>query len=451
MKTLAKIAMIVLMSTGAWMMPQRAAAQFPGISFQVFYDQLSPYGAWIYDDSYGYVWIPDESAGFYPYGTNGHWVLTNFGWTWVSNYPWGWAPFHYGRWNYDNYYGWIWVPGNEWGPAWVTWRRCNDYYGWAPLGPGMTILMSFNINFFMPDDRWMFVRNRDFDRNDLDRYYIGRRENHDLVVQSRNIENTRVDNSTKVTWGTGPDAKEVRKVTGRSIKPMPVEDNTKPGKTIVDKGKVQIYKPPVYREDVSAPQPVPVKIAARETIKPASERMKGDLTRTSISTNQKTGSEKTQPPAHTLPPKYERNDQVNQNSNSSKVNQVDPGSAGKTQSQGTVSGQKNEESSTKVEPSGQPRPQQPPVETRNREQSNQKQNVQPPVETRKQQPPAETKKQPPSGQKQTGAPAPKPQPNAQPSKTNSTHSTQGKTDEVKKSTTTAPANNEKSEPGKRGH
>jgi hypothetical protein len=74
-----------------------------GVSFQMFYDQLSPYGQWVNDPNYGYVWIPDVGPNFQPYATNGYWTMTDYGNTWVSDYEWGWAPFHYGRWLYDNY------------------------------------------------------------------------------------------------------------------------------------------------------------------------------------------------------------------------------------------------------------------------------------------------------------------------------------------------------------
>jgi len=430
MKTLAKITMIVLMSTGSWLLPQKATAQFPGITFQVFYDQLSPYGAWVNDPNYGYVWIPDESAGFYPYGTNGHWVLTEYGWTWVSDYPWGWAPFHYGRWNYDPYYGWIWVPGNEWGPAWVTWRRCNDYYGWAPLGFGITIQMSFTTNFYLPDDRWMFVRDRDFDRADLDKYYVGRRENHDLIRNARAIKNTRIDNGRKVTYVTGPDAREVRTITGRNIKPLPVNENSQPGRTIIGKDQVQIYRPPVSREDVRGQKPAPGAIATRENIKPVSERTKGDLTRTNSNTNLRKGKEQTPPVKNSVPPKYERTDKINQNNNNG-VNQGGTRSSGQTKEAGTANGQKSQLPPQRVNP---------PSENRNLGQSNQKRNEQPPVETRNREL---------SNQKQMGAPTQKTQP-VQPS--SKTTQSKGKVTETKKSTGSAPAKTNKNEtPVRRGN
>jgi hypothetical protein len=112
----------------------------PGeVSLQIFYDQLSPYGTWVSYQNYGYVWMPNAGPDFQPYATSGHWVFTDMGWTWYSTYSWGWAPFHYGRWFFDNSYGWMWLPDTQWGPAWVTWRSGGEYYGWAPMEPGINI------------------------------------------------------------------------------------------------------------------------------------------------------------------------------------------------------------------------------------------------------------------------------------------------------------------------
>src|ERR1044071_9740974 len=86
------------------------------VSFQLFYDELSPYGTWVSYPSYGYVWVPGVTIGFRPYLTDGRWVYTDMGWTWVSYYDWGWAPYHYGSWMYDDLYGWMWVPGYDWAP-----------------------------------------------------------------------------------------------------------------------------------------------------------------------------------------------------------------------------------------------------------------------------------------------------------------------------------------------
>ena len=105
------------------------------VTTQIFYDELSPYGDWVHNREYGYVWIPQAGRSFYPYASNGRWIYTNYGWTWLSDYPWGWAAFHYGRWDYDPQYGWFWFPGDEWAPAWVVWRQGDGYFGWAPMSP----------------------------------------------------------------------------------------------------------------------------------------------------------------------------------------------------------------------------------------------------------------------------------------------------------------------------
>jgi hypothetical protein len=112
-------------------------------AYQQFESELSPYGQWVEDPTYGRVWSPSSSvvgADFMPYAAGGHWVLTDYGWTWVSDWNWGWAPFHYGRWTMCGGYGWCWIPGTHWGPAWVSWRTGGGYVGWAPMPPpGVTI------------------------------------------------------------------------------------------------------------------------------------------------------------------------------------------------------------------------------------------------------------------------------------------------------------------------
>ncbi len=59
----------------------KATAQYDDtyVSFNDFYDNLAPYGQWIEDPQYGYVWSPNEDANFRPYYTNGYWVMTDYG------------------------------------------------------------------------------------------------------------------------------------------------------------------------------------------------------------------------------------------------------------------------------------------------------------------------------------------------------------------------------------
>jgi hypothetical protein len=241
MKTTAKmIAMIFLLGAGTWLIPQQSQAHV-GFSFQVFYDEMSPYGSWVDSPEYGYVWVPDAGTDFQPYSTNGYWVYSRMGWTWVSNYPWGWAPFHYGRWYFDNWYGWVWVPGSEWGPAWVSWRHCDGYYGWAPLAPGFNVSMSFTWN-VIPVNYWIFVPQRDFGRHDLDRYYMRRNDADRLYRHSRILDKTGMDRETHERYFVGPAIKDVRKATGRNFTPVEIQAANRPGQSLRD-GKMEVYRP----------------------------------------------------------------------------------------------------------------------------------------------------------------------------------------------------------------
>ena len=90
-------------------------------------------GAWQYEGTSGYVWVPRVAVGWQPY-SNGHWTWTPYGWTWVPYERWGWAPSHYGRWGFSASFGWYWAPGRTWGPGWVSWAVGGGYVGWCPLG-----------------------------------------------------------------------------------------------------------------------------------------------------------------------------------------------------------------------------------------------------------------------------------------------------------------------------
>ena len=112
------------------------------VGFDSFHDQLAPYGSWLYSDRWGMVWQPGDVPGdFRPYDTGGHWAYTDeYGWTWVSDYEWGAIAFHYGRWVNDPDDGWLWLPGYTWAPAWVIWRRNDQYVGWMPMPPNRSFL-----------------------------------------------------------------------------------------------------------------------------------------------------------------------------------------------------------------------------------------------------------------------------------------------------------------------
>ena len=248
-----------------------ASAQQSYVSFQVFYDQLSPFGQWVDNPDYGYVWIPDMGSDFAPYSSSGHWIMTDYGLTWVSDYSWGWAPFHYGRWDYENSYGWFWVPDNEWGPAWVTWRRATGYYGWEPMQPGISISVSFGRQYNNQYDHWIFVRDRDIDRSDINRYYIGRTDHDRIVRNSTVINNTYVDSRRNTTYVSGPGRDDIQKVTGRRITPVTIQENDKPGQNL-NNGQLRIYRPQVVKSINNGQRPAPTRITNLSDVKQPSER-----------------------------------------------------------------------------------------------------------------------------------------------------------------------------------
>lgn len=245
---------------------QRAAAQYDDyVSYDDFYQALGPYGLWIDDPQYGYVWSPNVDGEFRPYYTSGHWAMTEYGNTWVSDYPWGWATFHYGRWTFDNYYGWLWIPGPDWGPAWVSWRYGDGFYGWAPLGPGFDVGPTF-VDYPCPSDWWVFVPPQYVYSGNYYHYWYGPHGNSRIIANTTYINNVYVTNH--VTYISGPHATQVQQVTGQ---PVPVYHvrNSNNHNTRVHNNDIRMYRPmrinPGPRDGgqriappnvVAAPQPV---------------------------------------------------------------------------------------------------------------------------------------------------------------------------------------------------
>ncbi len=243
----------------------KATAQYDDayISYNDFYENLAPYGQWIDDPQYGYVWSPNEDANFRPYYTNGYWVMTDYGNTWISDYPWGWACFHYGRWTYDSYYGWLWIPGNYWGPAWVSWRNGDGYYGWAPLGPGYEVTSSYDYS--CPNDWWVFIPPAYIYSGNYYRFWYGPNGNSRIIRNTVFINNTFSNNN--VTYVAGPRAREIEDITHQPVQVFRIKASNNTN-TRVHGEQVRMYRPLEIRQTasngqrqtppgvVTAPQPV---------------------------------------------------------------------------------------------------------------------------------------------------------------------------------------------------
>src|ERR1700754_735102 len=219
------------------------------VTFQSFYDQLSPYGQWIQDPDYGYVWLPDVNADFKPYATNGNWVYTDEGWTWDSGYPWGWAAFHYGRWFFQDGYGWMWIPGTEWAPAWGSWRNSDEYYGWAPMGPNVSFDVAYGGGYAPPTYYWNFVPHRYIASPQVNNYYVRETNKSTIINQTTVIRNTTVMNRPRNSrYGGGPDAGEVGRYSGSAVRPLVIRESRTPGER-ADNGNLTIYRPRVNGSD----------------------------------------------------------------------------------------------------------------------------------------------------------------------------------------------------------
>ena len=252
MKRFLQITVVVFALVLGSSLLNKSSAQYdnPGggdVSYQNFYDELSPYGDWIEYPGYGYVWQPQVGEDFRPYSSGGQWVYNDdYEWMWVSDYDWGWAPFHYGRWFEDDYYGWLWQPGYEWSPAWVAWRDGGDYYGWAPLRPGINISIGFNIGSYNPPyDYWCFAPRRYITSHNIYDYCVDRRQNYSIINLTVVINNF---NYGRNVFRTGPRRFEAERYCG-PIRSVGFRQTYTAGRTQFRNNEVSIYRPNIRRDN----------------------------------------------------------------------------------------------------------------------------------------------------------------------------------------------------------
>ncbi|MGB8341677.1 MAG: DUF6600 domain-containing protein [Chthoniobacterales bacterium] len=187
-------------------------------SYATFYRKLDPYGDWMETSDYGYVFQPRQAAqsrDWRPY-TNGRWVYTDAGWTWLSDEKFGWATYHYGRWIRLRSVGWVWVPGEQWAPAWVSWRKGNDYVGWAPLPPEAQFDRRIGIrnwadNYYdIGPGQYAFIPTNEFGRQLTPSVIVPRERNVTIINQTTNVTNITYNNSRVVDRGPSYDELRAR-------------------------------------------------------------------------------------------------------------------------------------------------------------------------------------------------------------------------------------------------
>jgi hypothetical protein len=228
----------------------------PTASYSTFYRNLEPYGVWRETSNYGYVWQPleaERSRAWRPY-TNGRWVYTDAGWTWISEEPFGWATYHYGRWTRLRDIGWIWVPGDEWAPAWVSWRKGNDYVGWAPLPPEAHFdrrsgIHNWSDNYYdIGPDQYCFVPTNEFGARRLETAVVPVQRNVMIVNQTTNVTNITYSNTTIINQG--PTYEELRARSRQPIERLRLE------RQIAANVNSETPRPVIRGEVVQIPAPV---------------------------------------------------------------------------------------------------------------------------------------------------------------------------------------------------
>ena len=183
--------------------------------------ELSWNGEWIQTPEYGTVWRPRRvSDDWQPY-VYGRWVWTQAGWAWASDEPFGWAVYHYGRWSWSPAFGWMWVPGRVWAPAWVSWRWSDGYAAWCPLGPRQWVA---------PASLWVVVPARQF-LEPVRHHVVPRPQRAALPLPARTEPRA------------GPALGFVERATGRSVRPLAINDGPTPSSARAVGGSVIFYRP----------------------------------------------------------------------------------------------------------------------------------------------------------------------------------------------------------------
>lgn len=188
------------------------SARAADVSFDFFYDALLPHGEWIEVTDYGFCWRPTAvDRDWTPY-SDGYWAFTDAGWTWVGYEEFAGIVYHYGRWMNLVDVGWCWVPDYEWGPAWVSWRKSDDYVGWAPLPPRAYWQPEIGIStwadtaYDIGPAFYSFCRVRDFGAPVLRPVIVNRSRNVVIIRTTVNITNITYNSygAVPVIYNGGP-------------------------------------------------------------------------------------------------------------------------------------------------------------------------------------------------------------------------------------------------------
>jgi hypothetical protein len=234
------------------------------VSFQSFYDVLSPMGEWIQitkedidedlnegegqsfssiaDDELLFIWKPSVNSDWKPF-MNGRWEYTDHGWLWVSADKWGGTTYNYGRWWNSPKYGWVWLPGYTWAPGWVRWKITDDHIGWAPLSPkakwkSETGITANNYKYNNSDNDWVFVNDNTFTGDINSSNIVSATGNSALVKTSSDITNIKIEDDKIIN--PGPDVNAIEKRTGKKFTRRTLKFSRERNRTIVGNDDIVI-------------------------------------------------------------------------------------------------------------------------------------------------------------------------------------------------------------------
>jgi hypothetical protein len=108
------------------------------------------------------------------------------------------------------------VPDDEWAPAWVSWRKSDDYVGWAPLPPEArfdrrTGIHNWSDNYYdIGPEQYCFVETKQFGAPRIQSSVLPTERNVTIVNQTTNVTNITYNNRTVVNQGPSYDELRTR-------------------------------------------------------------------------------------------------------------------------------------------------------------------------------------------------------------------------------------------------
>jgi hypothetical protein len=163
------------------------------------------------------------------------------------------------------------MPDTHWAPAWVAWRHCEGYYGWAPIGPGISIDIAFGNGYNIPHNQWIFAREEGIGRRNINNYYVNVSNNTTIINRSTVINNIYTDRGTRTRYNAGPDRRDVQKRSKSVIAEVSLKGRDRPGQSMSG-NELSIYKPRVEKTGNNNRRAAPDRVMKRDEIKSVNER-----------------------------------------------------------------------------------------------------------------------------------------------------------------------------------